>query len=378
MNLRVVASSNKQAELSATVTLRDIAERSGYSKFTVSHALRGNRSQVSEDTLQHITRVARDMGYDPNTAYQARRLAMRRNGKQPLNQLIGLFFPVQNIELPYFRQFLTGIAGALRKSGFNLLLNCTPTEDALGELMPMMGRGDVDGLIVMANLRGFQRIRDKLRALPGFRDRPIVTVVDSLAGCSGVVTDDRAGMAEAVGHLLDLGHRRIVHFWPPKQVGDTVARRLRGAADACCQRGLSPDDVLIAAKGWDQNERAAAFADLQRALADHPDATAVLARNDRAAVWTVEFLQQLGRRVPEDVSVVGYDDTDPVWNDQHENSLTTVHVPVQQIGELAADLVVAEARKQSEQPQVKVVETSLVIRQTTGPAPPRRPEDVTP
>lgn len=349
------------------VTLQDIVRCSGFSKFTVSHALRGNRSQVSAATMARVRQVARDLGYDPSTAYQARRLAMQRNGGRSNNKVLGLFFPVERLERLYFRRFFDGLTSKLREEHFNLLLNCCAMSETIEAAMPMVVRGEVDGLVVMASMDAFLPRYRQLRALPGFGTRPIVTVIDSMEGCSAIITDDAAATAAAVGHLLDLGHRRILHFWTDAHPEKSGARRLQGARRACVEHGVDPGAVLVGRAGWAMLDRSASFALLREVFAHDPGITAAMAPNDPGALWIADFLRQTGRRVPEDVSLVGYDDTDPLWNEAHENILTTVHVPLYEIGWDAADLVIRQAEAEAPDPVVQVRHPSLAIRGTTAP-----------
>ncbi len=357
----------------ANVTLKDIADKTGFSKFTVSHAIRGNRTEVSEETMARILKAAHDMGYNPATAYQARRLALQRGGKHVLNRVVGLLFPVEKLDRAYFREFLRGVTDKLCRESFNLLINCGSTGESVGEAMPMLARGEVDGIIVMANMRLFgRRHYPELRALSGFGERPVVTVIDPMDGCSSVLSDDDHGAFEAVSHLLELGHRSILHFWHDPHDNDSQARRLHGATAACHEHGLQPDAVLIKATGWHQTDRAKSFELLHDTFQTHPDITAILAPNDPAAVWIVDFVQQLGMRVPDDVSVVGFDDTDPLWNEGHENILTTVRVPLYDIGFTAAKLLVRLAGVETYTNRTQTLPAQFVQRHTTTAC--RRPQ----
>ncbi len=349
------------------VTLRDISEKTGFSKFTVSNALHSNREQVSEDTMNLIKKVAREMGYNPAVAYQARRLSLQRNGRHVQNQVVGLFFPINRLDRAYFREFLCGVTDRLYKDSFNLLINCGSTNQKVEDMMPMLARGEVDGLIVVANMKWFQnRPYPELRSLPGFGNRPVVTAIDPLDGCSSVLSDDESGAFDAVSHLLKLGHRRILHFWNDPCGDNTMERRLRGAAAACRKRGMSPDSVLTKAAGWSQGDRAKTFGYIRDAFDEHPDITAIAAPNDPAAIDIVEHLSQLGLCVPGDVSLIGFDDTDPLWNENHENILTTVRVPLYDIGFAVAEMVVRLSDKKDFDNERLILPTKLLQRSTTA------------
>ena len=355
------------------MTLGEIARRCGVSIPTVSLALRGNTRCASTETIARIKTTAAEIGYDPAMNASARRLVAHHTGSQVVNHVIGLFFPGDAFDalFNYYTIILQQILAAVDEEEFCLLTNYRMSDARIEEKrLPLVyRRGEVDGVLTIDPYVGFHQTLDLLREAEQFGDRPIVTLVHQMPGCSAVIADDyQAGML-AAGRLLDAGHRRLLHFFASDDPGPW-AQRLAGFQQACRLRGLDPAACLTATvwrpEAGDTVDRESLLALLRR----HAEITAILPHNDNYAARIVGHLRDAGYRIPADLSVVSFDDTDPIYDDQRRNILTTVHMPLAEIGRQGASLLIRLVTGEEPGPRTHMLPVHLVERASV--IPPRR------
>lgn len=331
------------------VTISDVATAAGVSKTSVSFAF-NQPDRLGQATLDRVLGVAHDLGYAPLPA--ARALSMRRSGT------VGLLIP-QRISTvfanPFAGELLQGLGELCEEHDLTLLL--VPPID--GSLQGAIRRASVDGFISLG-LSPDDRELDLLDRL----GIPTVLVDSESSAAHPVVNVDDAGGAEqAAQHLLDLGHRRLaIIVLPPARSRakhtPTAARRLAGYEAAIARTDAERAHTVMA--GISVAAGARAFESLPRG-ARRP--TAVLAMSDMAAIGVVGAAREAGLRVPEDLSVVGFDDLPlAAWTNP---PLTTVHQPIVEKGRLAASLLIERlnGRKVSSPPPLA---TSLVLRSSTA------------
>ncbi len=243
------------------VTLKDIAEHCGVTVATVSRALR-TPERHNKATAARILQAATELGYDPLHHQGARRLALSRFGKQLINHLIAVVFPPYFYRANYFAEIFQGLLDVLTPDGFGLLTLDTQADSPL-KLPPSFSRGDIDGVIALATPHTIGKIAAQLRNEPCFRQRPILSLLHPTPGCSMVGIDAQHGAYLAAGHLLDMGHRHLLHFFGLEPGGDWSPREwgyqmLLGYQHACRERGLDPAVHLHYLK-MDARLRALAF-----------------------------------------------------------------------------------------------------------------------
>jgi DNA-binding LacI/PurR family transcriptional regulator len=367
----------------APVTLRDIAERCQVSKSTVAQALRG-QSRLAAATVARVLAVAKEMGYDPTFHEGARRLALRKHGREMVNHLVALFFPQSYLRVPFFLETFRGITDVLSASGFGVCVGHVReamTDDSLLPFPQVMRRGDLDGVIAPgAALAG--GLLDELRASAGFDTRPVVSLFDAVPTCGNVVADRPGGVRQAIRHLLELGHRHVmlVYYYLTEQ-GPEPLERYHAAAHEMQEWGIDPDTHLhlfpFIPEWVDPNSAHHDLTELDGAgdddpthplvayLADHRKVTAILAINDAFALHAWYTLHRAGYRVPDDISIVGFDDTDPMRDDHGANQLTTVRCPLETLGREAGRLMVARITGDSCEENV-LLPTELVVRRSTA------------
>lgn len=331
------------------VTISDVATAAGVSKTSVSFAF-NQPDRLGQATLDRVLEVANDLGYAPLPA--ARALSTRRSGT------VGLLIPQRVSTVfanPFASELIQGLGELCEEHDLTLLL--VPPID--GSLQGAIRRAAVDGFISLG-LSPDDRELDLLDKL----GIPTVLVDSESSSAHPVVNvDDAGGAEEAAKHVLDLGHRRLaIIVLPPARSRTkhtpTAARRLAGYESAIARTEAERAHTVMA--GISVAAGARAFESLPRGPR-RP--TAVLAMSDMAAIGVIGAAREAGLRVPEDLSVVGFDDLPlAAWTSP---PLTTVHQPIVDKGRLAVSLLIERlnGRTASSPPPLK---TSLVVRRSTS------------
>ncbi len=317
------------------------------SKSLVSLVMRG-APQVSDARRAAVLAAAEELGYRPNAMAQS--LVQRRT------HVIGVL--LSDVHNPFFADVVGGIAAAARAFGQRALMNTGERAAALErEAIEVLLRLRADGLILASTVVASADLEDIGRQIPTvLASRPSRSaVLDSVA------TDDLAGSALAVDHLVRLGHRRLAHITGGDGAGSRA--RARGFARAVKRHGL---DARVAEGDYTE---AGGIAGVEALMGGRWPPTALLAPNDIAAIGALQALTSRGLRVPEDVSLIGYDDT---WVAALEHiALTTVHQDARTIGTAAVDLLQERITGGRTTPRHVVLRPTLTVRETTGAPRPR-------
>ena len=322
-------------------TIHDVARLAGVSPSTVSRAMTGG--VVSPATRQSVLAAAARLGYRPNR--QAQGLVTGRTGT------LGLVVP--DLRNPFFADVAKGVSVRARALDVQVFISDTDEEQAAEVEAIRSLVGGVDGLLVCSPRTG----DDELRALLG--TQPTVLVARQMAGLASVTADLVGGTHEAVAHLRALGHRRIAYLRGP-EASWAAAQRTAGLTTG----EVAGVEVLPFGPVAPTFEGGVAVADLVVASG----ATAVIAYNDLVALGVLHRLAARGVRVPDDLSVVGYDDVSVAA--MVSPPLTTVNVPKGKAGIAAVDLMLRTlAAAPGEEPEQVVMAANLVVRGSTGVAP---------
>ncbi|MFI6527072.1 LacI family DNA-binding transcriptional regulator [Streptomyces uncialis] len=328
-------------------TINDIAATAGVSKPTVSRVLNGH-PDVSAATRRRVQEVAAELGYVPSSG--ARALSTGRHGA------LGLLMPA--FSWWGFNELQYGIAHEAEKRGLRLLVQALrPGDEAEREFVTRtLPTLPVDGLILLMPEGMLRYVGDLARS-----GRPVVVVDDrgNRPGVPYVETTNRDGVREAVAHLVAQGRRRIGFL--AGQMGSAYARaRFEGYLD-----GLREADLPYLPELVSLSEEAPVEPlpeDLDAVLDAEPDA--VVAAWDEIAFAVMNAAHARGLRIPEDVAVVGFDDS-PLARAVRP-ALTTVHQPCREMGEAAVRML-ADAIDHGTGPANASVPTRLVVRESTGP-----------
>ncbi|MFJ9723904.1 LacI family DNA-binding transcriptional regulator [Streptomyces sp. NPDC101209] len=325
-------------------TIRDVAEQAGVSKSLVSLVLRGSE-QVRPEKREAVLRAVRQLGYRPNAA--ARSLSEQRT------RTVGVL--LDDLRNPWFVELLDGLNSLLHAAGLHMLLadarlNRRTGQDLTG---PFLDLG-VDGLVVVGTL-------PDLAALGAVAERIPVVVAGAReaapAGVDVVAGDDELGARLVTEHLIGLGHRRIAHIAGYGAVGGL---RRRSFEAAMREHGLAD---LAVVEPSDMTEEGG-YRTTVRLLSRPERPTAVFAVNDIASVGALSAAEELGLRVPHDVSVVGYDNTSisrlrHVW-------LTTVDGAGHEVGRRAARCLLDRFERPGGAGRLHLAAPALEIRGTTA------------
>lgn len=306
--------------------LEDVARLAGVHKGTASRALNdATKARVNAVTLKKIEAAAAELGYSPNTV--ARDLRRRQTNT------IGVLIP--DLTNPFWPPILRGIQNALEDEGYTALVANTDSEPERERrgFQALLSRR-VDGLIVGTALRSYP-ILDRALEL----DIPTVLVqrVRDDQAFSSVAGDDRDGVRQAIEHLVTLGHRRIAHIAAPDTI--SIGRERAGAfRELTRAAGLTDDETPTVCSDDLTIDGGSAAA--EQLFARHPATTAVFASNDLIAVGALRAMRRLGIQCPDDVSLVGFNDT--ALSSDLNPPLTTVSLPLADIGTESARLLLGE------------------------------------
>ena len=340
--------------------IADVAREAGVSKTAVSFAFNAP-DRLAPETTARIRGVAQRLGYTPHPV--ARMLTQRRTGT------IGVLTP-QALSVvfgnPFFGTFSAGVARVAEELGYALHF-ISPFH---GSLVSAMTRATVDGVIAVGLGEGHPEIEDIRRA-----GVPLV-LVDSqaLPEHTSIEVDDEGGARLAAAYLVELGHREVLVLGvePPSpgsaDPDGVTARRLRGYRDGFGDVGveISDDHVINGPATIDGGSAAT-----RRAWEAGRRPTAILAMSDAIAVGAMRALRDLGLDIPADVSVVGFDDVDLAT--EVEPPLTTVHQPIEAKGEEAVRALVDVIEHRGDtRPEHRLLETRLIVRDSTGAVAARR------
>ena len=338
-------------------TLKDVARASGLSVTQVSRALNGH-DDVAETTRALARRVAAELNYVPNHAARQLQDPRLRAGA------IGVFIPSDSLRFsdPFFGDLLSAMVIAAGMHGFQLQLSTPPGESA-GLIDPYdaaIRSGTVDGFVLLRAMINDPRVTFLID-----RQFPFVTFgrpTNATQTASVDVTND--AFAPAIAHLRDLGHHNIACLAEPPQFAIS-ARRLESflAALNADPNGVSEPTVLVAGFREDDGHRAT-----MELLMEGPSRpTAVVALNDLLAFGALRAAAELGLSVPGDLSVVGFDDVDAAR--MVDPSLTTIRQSAADVAAALIEELLPQIETRAPADNERQITTTLVIRNSTGPAP---------
>ncbi|HEY9481585.1 MAG TPA: LacI family DNA-binding transcriptional regulator [Micromonosporaceae bacterium] len=311
-------------------TLEEVAVAAGVGRGTVSRVVNGS-PQVSPAAKAAVERAIADLGYVPNRA--ARALVRQRTDSVALviseseDRLFGE---------PFFAGIIRGISSMLTETPLQLWLALATSPEERVRVHQHLTPQHVDGVLLLS-----LHADDPLPAMLAEKDVPVVLggrfarMLDEpeKAGVSFVDVDNVGGARLATSHLVGNGRRRIATITGPLDMGVGIAR-LAGYREALVAAGLGVSEDLIV---YGDFSEASGMVAMRALLAAHPDVDAVFAASDPMALGVLRVLRESGRRVPEDVAVVGFDDS--VLARQTQPTLTSVHQPVEEMGRTMARLL---------------------------------------
>jgi DNA-binding LacI/PurR family transcriptional regulator len=340
-------------------TIQDVADRAGVSKATVSAVL-NDRPAVKESTREAVLEVMRELSYRPRPGARKRLTADRTRS-------IG--FVLREIANPYYSEIITGAESYLRERGY-ILLVAASEGDARAEqrIIELFMDKDVDGILLTPVL---DRDTDLSHIFDLKRRNVSFVLLEEIRGiqASLVDVDNVEGAKQAVRHLIDLGHTRIVHFAGP-QYSLHSEERLDGVRSAYSESQLVFSSNLVVQSGNSLEHGYRAGLEYFSERSPETRTTAVTCYNDLVALGLCRALEELDLNVPGDVSVIGYDDLQLLEYVSPASRLTSVRVPKFEVGRTAAEILDHEIETGTAAPRKVYLDAELIVRETT--APPRR------
>lgn len=277
------------------MNLKAIAEKAGVSTATVSNVINGNHHKVSKETLQKVQKIIEENDYQPNAT--ARSLASKES------KIIGVVVPNIDIEENFFKNkhddhILALLENYIRKQGYYLLVRCV---NKCEEVIPLFSSWNVDGMIFLGTFKSeAEAIRNRLNVPTVFID----TYAEELE-IANVGIDDYKGGYLAARYLLGKGHREIAFVGPNVNSQGVIQQRYQGFCDACAEKGIEVTDNHVFET--DTIYRNGISVGQKIAISDIKF-TAVSVMSDTVAFGVMEGLRLCGINVPNDISVMGFDD----------------------------------------------------------------------
>jgi LacI family transcriptional regulator len=325
------------------VTIAEVARRARVSKATVSRVL-NNKGDVDASTAIRVREVIAATGYTPSA--RAVGLAKGRT------QTVGLLVP--GLTWPWMGDVLQGVADVLEAMGYGLLLNTMNRgADSLTQFARHVSSNAFDGLLLVEP-------PDSLNYINTLHESglPVVMIDDRgrHRGFASVATSNREGAAEAARHLLASGRTHFAVVTGPGEFGCT-RDRTDGFCEVLAEAGIRPGPDMVVEGDFTRDGGRAV---IEPIVSSGAPLDAVFAQNDLMAVGVLDALREAGRRVPDDVAVIGFDDIPIAAHTQP--SLTTVRQPSREMGEAAARMLLARLAGEELPAAPLIVPTSLVIR----------------
>lgn len=310
------------------MTIREVAKRAGVSLQTVSNVLNGRISQMGPKTRARVLRSIEELGYQPNL--HARGLRSQRT------YTIGFLTVDPSVRFladPFHMAILSGMADVLRDNNYGLLVQALPIDEPAEAVGQLFRQRRFDGAVV--HLSGKPEVRQTWIEQLRRSGSPCVLIEERAKGsrCASVRADNRHGAACAVEHLRTLGHRHMGFLYYADPSWPAIEERLAGFEEHLRAHRL-PRPVCLPVS---EESFEGAKGVLEAALRREASLTAVLCSNDVLAVGALQAAKSLGRRIPEDLAIVGFDDFE--FASFVEPPLTTVALPGYDMGRKASELL---------------------------------------
>ncbi|MBM7553379.1 LacI family DNA-binding transcriptional regulator [Thalassobacillus pellis] len=334
-------------------SIQDIAKKAGVSISTVSRTL-NNYPDVGQKTREKILKIAEEMNYFPN--------AVARSLVQKKTFTIGMFFG-NNMNLgfdhPFFLDVISAVREVVGNAGYDLLVFTNKNKNR-STYTTLCRERSVDGVLMLLTGEGKKKNEQMLELQSS--GIPCVAIDIPLVGdkCTYVESDNYTGASDAVKHLVELGHRKI-GFIGGDEISKTSYDRMRGYQDTLIEKGVGvrPEYIQL---GHFSSEKASKAT--RKLMKDNPEITAFFVVSDEMACAVMDTLQELGFRVPEDISLVGFDDIKEAVH--YSPPLTTIKQMKYEIGSEAAKILLQIINDKSFHPEPKTLPCELVVRKSTA------------
>lgn len=332
-------------------TMADVAREAQVSVATVSRLLSG-QDRVSSETAERVYAAIEKLAYEPNL--------LARNLRKNESRVILILAP--NVTNPYYAHILAGIGDASADLGYSALIFTTADDlTREREALEMLKKHRADGAILMASNVGCSWLLEYSVHFPIVQS----SEYDPEVGIPHVSVDNYLATQQAMEYLIDLGHRRIATISSENQYIST-SLRLKGYLDTLEKYGIPPREEYIACASPDYSFKSGK-AKARELLSVEPHPTAIFCISDTLALGAISAAREMGFRVPEDVSVIGFDDVEHTT--MFHPYITTVAQPCYEIGKESTHLLYSLMTQRKEIPANVVLEHHLIIRESSASAP---------
>ncbi|RSK55302.1 LacI family transcriptional regulator [Bacillus canaveralius] len=336
------------------VTIEDVAKKADVSITTVSRVMNNNYHHISPDTKQKVLNAIQELDYRPN--------ALAKGLKQMKTNLIGV--SLSNLQNPFWLKVLEGIEDACQDAGYSLMI-VNSRDNLNNEMENLKGfiMRQVDGIIINPSI-GSNPLFNSLVS----NNFPVVFLNRKVSDLKTdtIEVDNLKGVSLAINHLVKLNRSKIALFSYPIDGISPRIERVEGFRKAMTQHGLEVNESWI--KILDEKEDCKIH--VQDLLQGTEQPNAIFSTNNMLTLEILEALKDLGVRVPEDIGILGYDETK--WSKHINPALTTIEQPAYEMGKQAAKRLIAFIRSNEEkrewQPETLLLNPSLIIRNSCGEA----------
>lgn len=339
-------------EIRSRAKLRDVARLAGVSPGTASLVLSGKAEdrRIAEETHRRILAAAKELNYAPSL--------LHRSVRRGRTHILSFYSTFQNREPGdvYMDRLATAIEHAGGRHGFNVLVHCVFDADP-AENHRYLNGGFADGVILFgpsADDPLVELLREGSLPVVLFNPEHMESALPS------VLVDETGGLTDLADALFDAGHRRLVTIGPEQDRMGFVARRFETIQARYRERGVDVSDAPTVRRGETARET------IERILASPTKPTAIFAWHDRLAYWLLEGCLELGVRVPEDLSIVGFDGI--VWPSKTPHVVTSVHCSIEELGHRAVRLL-ARLVEGGDGPRTETLPARYLPGTTLGPVP---------
>ena len=331
-------------------TQKDVAQRAGVSRSTVSYVLNDQtelKIPISDETRQRVMDAIAELGYEPDARAQS-----LRSGD---TNIVGVIIPV--IQNPFFWQILSGISAGLQENGYSLYLSHHPLDlQQEANTIRALTRQPVDGFILLAAIKYLlPRLTDHLRK----SGRPIVEITAAKAEFDQVVHSYASGTRALLAHLLELGHRRIGFVYG-------ITNEVQGFDRLLIYREILEQEALQPYEVHCNESLEGAYQAAYALLQSKNRPTALIVINDMLAIAVMRAAGDLGLTIPHDLSVASFDDIP--FSNYMVPRLTTVSGKSEDSGREAVRLLLQRFEDPTLPQQLSTPGVQLIIRESTGPA----------
>lgn len=330
------------------VTIKDVAHHSGVSIATVSQILNGNEDKFSSKTVEKVLAAKNELGYQAD--YFARQMITKET------KTIGVLVP--DITNPFFNLLMRGIEEILYQQHFvTILCNADSNQQKEVQYLSELTRRGVDGFIIASSAISTQAIKEDLQQ----QGRPFIVLDQKKAEdfSDSVRTDDFRGGYLAGTHLFSLGHQQVALVYPENPPAN-VQERIEGFKSAADAYQIDYNQLLLIPTAFSKQ---GGYQITNQIVAS--EATAIFALNDELAFGLYRGLEELGKIIPDDYSIIGYDNVD--MSEYVKPKLTTIAQPIFELGQEAAKLLLERIQHPEKNQEEKLLPVHLEKRFSTAP-----------